>query len=309
MRILVTGGAGFIGSHIVDTYINDGHEVAVVDNLYTGKKEFINPKATFFEVDIRDTRKVSEVFTTFRPEVLNHHAAQMDVRKSVAEPQFDAEINILGFLNLLESGRQNGLKKAIFASSGGAIYGDTDILPTPETLLPHPASPYGISKLTTEYYLDFYAQAYGIIYVALRYGNVYGPRQNPHGEAGVVAIFAKKLLKGEQPIINGDGTQTRDFVFVKDVVAANRAALKQDEKVILNIGTGKETDVNTIYDHLVKAVKVVGKRSHGPQKRGEQKKSCLDSSLAKATLGWNSEISLETGLLETVAYFAHEKNN
>ncbi len=304
MKILVTGGAGFIASHITDKYIELGNEVIVVDNLYTGKKEFVNPKAKFYEADIRDKVQIKKIFQDEKPEVLNHHAAQMDVRKSVAEPQFDAEVNILGLLNLLEASKENGVKRVIFASSGGAVYGDAEILPTPETYWPRPASPYGISKWTTEHYLDFYKQSYGIDFVALRYGNVYGPRQNPYGEAGVVAIFTQKLLNNEQPVINGDGKQTRDFVYVGDVVAVNVAALNYSGSLTVNIGTGKQTDINTIYDSLVKLTGKNFPQKHEEAKPGEQQVSVLDNRLAREKLGWESKVTLEKGLLNTIDYFS-----
>jgi UDP-glucose 4-epimerase len=303
MKILVTGGAGFIASHIADKYIELRYDVVVVDNLYTGKREFVNPKARFYEADIRDKEKIRKIFEEEKPEILNHHAAQMDVRKSVADPGFDAQVNIIGLINLMEAGRISGLKKVIFASSGGAIYGDASALPTPETFWPKPASPYGISKWTTEHYLDFYYQAYGIDYTALRYGNVYGPRQNPHGEAGVVAIFTQRLLNNQQPMINGDGKQTRDFVYVGDVVNANIKALNSAVSLTVNIGTGKQTDINTIYDLLVKLTGTNFPQDHREAKPGEQRVSVLDNKFAKQKLGWEPITELDQGLEETVKYF------
>ena len=227
MKILVTGGAGFIASHIVDAYIGKGHQVFVVDDLSSGRREFVNPKAKFYQADIRDSKKIHEIFVKEKPEIVNHHAAQISVRNSVEDPINDAEINLLGLLNLLEEGRTVGVKKVIFASSGGVVYGEAKKLPTPENYHPlQPLSPYGVTKLASEYYLNFYRETYGIQSIALRYSNVYGPRQNPHGEAGVVAIFALKLLKDEVPIINGDGLQTRDYVYVGDVVSANLKSLE-----------------------------------------------------------------------------------
>lgn len=307
MKILVTGGAGFIGSNIVDRYIGLGHQVVIIDDLSSGKKEFINPQAIFYQADIRDKARVSEIFEKEKPEVLNHHAAQMEVRRSVSDPQFDAEVNIIGLLNLLEAGRLNGLKKVIFASSGGAIYGDAEVLPTPETYPAHPASPYGVSKLTSEQYLWFYKLTYGIEAVSLRYSNVYGLRQNPHGEAGVVAIFAQKMLKREQPMINGDGEQSRDFVHVGDVVEANVAALGFNQTVSVNIGTGIATTINTIFDTLVGLTKASVKREYGPVKPGEQLKSLLDIHLAKELFSWQPQVSLQEGLTKTVEFFQHEK--
>lgn len=304
MKILVTGGAGFIASHIVDAYIADGHDVVIIDDLSTGKEKFINPKAKFYKADIRNKDKIEEIFKKEKPEVLNHHAAQISVRESVADPANDAQINILGLLNLLEAGRKYGLKKVIFASSGGAVYGESGKYPTPENYLPlNPISPYGVSKLTSEYFLNYYHDTYGIDYLALRYGNVYGPRQNPHGEAGVVAIFTLKLLNGETPIINGDGLQTRDYVYVGDVVSANGKALISSEIGAFNIGTGKETNVVEIYDNLKNVIGTDIPAKHGPGKPGEQKRSCLDTTMAKKVLGWKTKVDLKEGLKQTVEYF------
>lgn len=304
MKIVVTGGAGFIGSHIVDAYIKEGHKVYIIDNLSTGKKENLNLKAKFFESDIRDAKKIDELFKSIKPDILSHHAAQLDVRKSVSDPIYDAEVNIIGLLNLLESGKKNGLKKVIFASSGGVVYGDASIIPTSETYSPlKPLSPYGVAKLTSENYLYYYFKAYNLPFIALRYANVYGPRQDPFGEAGVVAIFIQKLLKGEDPVINGNGKQTRDYVFVKDVVKANVLSLKSDYVGSLNIGTGLETDVNTIFNQLVKSLKSKAIEKHGPAKIGEQKRSALNAFLAGKMLNWHAESSLYSGLVETVEYF------
>lgn len=303
MKIIVSGGAGFIGSHIVDRFIALGHDVAVIDNLSSGKKEFVNPKARLYEVDILDKKSITDIFSKEKPDVLDHHAAQMEVRRSVSDPIFDAQVNILGLINLMDVGRKYGLRQVIFASSGGAIYGDADVLPTPETYPPKPVSPYGVSKLASEFYLEYYFSAYGIKYCALRYGNVYGPRQNPHGEAGVVAIFAQKMLSGRQPVINGDGAQSRDFVFVGDVVEANVHALNHKESLRVNIGTGKGTTVNYMFDILVSLTGTHFTQVHGDPKPGEQYVSVLDISLADSKLGWSSSVSLETGFARTVDYF------
>ncbi|MBI4990765.1 NAD-dependent epimerase/dehydratase family protein [Candidatus Gottesmanbacteria bacterium] len=304
MKILVTGGAGFIASHIVDAYINLGHDVVIVDNLSSGRREFINKKAKFYQADIRDRDKIKDIFTKERPEVLNHHAAQISVRESVLDPINDAEINILGLLNLLEAGRKNGVKKIIFASSGGVVYGEAKQIPTHEDYNPlQPLSPYGVSKLASEYYLNFYYTTYGIQYFALRYSNVYGPRQNPHGEAGVVAIFSLKLLNGEIPIINGDGKQTRDYVYVGDVVEANKIALTSSEGGVFNIGTGIETNVLEIYQNIKEITGNSVSAKHGPAKSGEQKRSCLDSRLAAEKLDWKAKINLDEGLKKTIEYF------
>jgi UDP-glucose 4-epimerase len=302
MKILVTGGAGFIASHVTDAFVAAGHQVAVLDDMSSGKRENLNPKATFYQVDVRDPG-VADVMRRERPEVLCHHAAQMDVRRSVADPVFDAQVNLVGLLNLLEHGRQNGLKRVLFSSSGGAIYGEQDVLPATETHKTEPLSPYGITKLASEKYLFFYAATYGISYAALRYGNVYGPRQNPHGEAGVVAIFAEKMLRGEQPVINGEGVQTRDYVYIGDLVRANLAALTSEFTGAVNLGTGIETDVNTIFRLVRKLCESTALEQHGPAKPGEQIRSVIDASLAQRVLGWRPQVSLEDGLRETVAFF------
>lgn len=304
MRILVTGGAGFIASHITDAYINLGHHVAVVDNLSTGKSDFINKRAKFYPADITNRTEIEKIIGLEKPEVINHHAAQISVRNSTVDPQNDARINLLGLLNILEAGRINGLKKFIFASSGGVVYGEAEVLPTPESYTPLlPLSPYGVTKLASELYLYYYFKSYGISFVALRYSNVYGPRQNPHGEAGVVAIFSKKLLRRETAIINGDGLQTRDYIFVDDVVQANIACLERNVFGTLNIGTGRETNVNDIFGLLKKILKSKSDVKHGPAKPGEQKRSCLDVKLSAKKLGWEARISLEEGFNRTIEYF------
>ncbi|HVO23162.1 MAG TPA: NAD-dependent epimerase/dehydratase family protein [Candidatus Margulisiibacteriota bacterium] len=302
MRILVTGGAGFIASHVTDAFVAAGHQVSVLDDLSSGKRENLNPKAAFYHLDVQDPG-VAEVMRRERPEVLCHHAAQMDVRRSVADPVLDAKINLVGLLNIMEHGRANGLKRVLFASTGGAIYGEQDVYPAPETHKTEPISPYGVAKLASERYLFFYSVAYGISYAALRYANVYGPRQNPHGEAGVVAIFAEKLLRGEQPMINGDGKQTRDYVYVGDLVRANLAALTSDFTGAINLGTGIETDVNTIFQQLRGLVGSAAPEQHGPAKPGEQLRSVIDNRLAQRVLGWRPEVSLQDGLRETLAFF------
>lgn len=302
MRILVTGGAGFIASHVTDALIAAGHQVSVIDDLSSGKRENLNPKASFYQLDVQDAG-VADVMKREQPEVLCHHAAQMDVRRSVADPVFDAKVNLVGLLNLMEHGRQHGLRRVMFSSTGGAIYGEQDVFPAPETHKTEPLSPYGVAKLASERYLFFYSATYGISYAALRYANVYGPRQNPHGEAGVVAIFAEKLLRGEQPIINGTGLQTRDYVYVGDLVRANLAALASNFTGAVNLGTGIETDVNTIFRHLRTLCGSNAPEQHGPAQPGEQMRSVIDNGLAQRVLGWRPETSLEDGLRETVAFF------
>ena len=307
MKFLVTGGAGFIGSHLVDRLIKGGHKVVVIDNLSTGKKENLNPKAKFYKIDICSYR-ISQIFKKEKPEVVFHYAAQIDVRKSVKDPVEDAKINILGTLNILENCKKYNIRKVIFASTGGAIYGDADIVPTPETYPELPLSPYGIAKLTIEKHLSYYYKVFGLPYVSLRLANVYGPRQNSKGEAGVVAIFCDKMLSKKQPIINGDGKQTRDFVFVDDVVEANISALKKDKVGIFNIGTARETDVNTLFKKLRELTDSKCAKIHGPTLPGEQKRSCLDYSEAKRELGWQPKYSLDKGLKKTVEWFRQKSS-
>jgi len=303
MKILVTGGAGFIGSHIVDAYLADGHDVVVLDSLITGQKENLNPAATFLQMDIRD-KDVARVFTEQQFDVVNHHAAQMDVRKSVRDPQYDAEVNILGSLNLLENALRTDVKQFVFASTGGAIYGEQDYVPADEAHPQRPLSPYGITKLSMEKYLYYYREVHGLQYFILRYANVYGPRQNPHGEAGVVAIFTQRLLNGEQPVINGDGTQTRDYVYVKDVVRANMAALGHPGSDVVNIGTGVETDVNTLFRELrTYTGKEEVPEQHGEAKPGEQQRSVILNRKAGELLDWQPRYTVSEGLQETVEFF------
>jgi UDP-glucose 4-epimerase len=302
MNILVTGGAGFIASHVVDAYIKSGHTVTVIDNLSMGRKENVHPNAELVIADIRSDL-VKEVFVGGKFDVLNHHAAQMDVRKSVDDPVYDASVNILGTLNLLEQARLTGVKKVIFASTGGAIYGEQDYFPADEEHPLRPVSPYGISKLAIEKYLFYYQKTFGLQHVIFRYANVYGPRQNPHGEAGVVAIFVKKILAGEQPIINGDGTQTRDYVYVKDVVAANLVALEMQKSDILNVGTGVETDVNEIFQLIQSYTPNMCTERHGEAKLGEQLRSVLSWRKINRLNGWHPQMPLKDGIRETVDYF------
>jgi UDP-glucose 4-epimerase len=307
LKILVTGGAGFIASHIVDAYLNLGHEVTIIDNLSTGRRENLNTRATFVEGDIRDTNKVRGVFDSTKFDIVSHHAAQMDVRRSVNDPVYDASVNIVGVLNILESCMKSGVQRFVFASSGGAIYGEQDYFPADERHPTRPISPYGVAKLTTENYLFYYKTVFGLDSVCLRYANVYGPRQNPEGEAGVVAIFTSKMLASEQPVINGDGKQTRDYVFVRDVVQANVLALESKGTDIFNIGTGVEADVNTLFHHLKNATGSRAEEIHGPGKKGEQQRSVLDARKITGSLGWKPSVSLEEGLSQTVEYFKSER--
>ena len=302
MKILVTGGAGFIGSHVADALVEVGHEVHVLDDFSSGKQENVPAQVTLHRMDVRSNR-VEDLFKEERFSVLVHHAAQMDVRKSVADPQFDASVNVTGFLNLMEAGRTSGLKKVLFASTGGAVYGEPDFAPQTENHPLRPLSPYGITKLCTERYLYYYKQQYGIDYVALRYANIYGPRQNPHGEAGVVAIFVQRLLGGQQPVIYGDGEQTRDYVFVGDVVKANLAALDYEGSNVFNVGTSTETSVNELFRLLRDQIDPDAPERHGEAKPGEQKRSILDYQRAQQELGWSPQTSVADGLEQTVAWF------
>lgn len=301
-KILITGGAGFIGSHLVDAFIKNGYQVVVVDNLSTGNKKNLNSKAKFYKLDIAD-KKLEDIFKKEKPDYVSHHAAQIDIRISVAQPLFDAKVNILGSLNLLQNCQKYKIKKVIFASSGGAMYGDTKTIPTPETHPQKPVSPYGIAKVTVEYYLYYFKVAYNLSYVGLRYANVYGPRQNSKGEAGVVAIFADKMLGGIQPVINGKGLQTRDYVYVGDIVRANLLALEKKVEGEFNIGTSVETSVNEIFQKMNKIFGKNIKEAHGPAKAGEQLRSCLSYTKAKKILGWQPQVGLDEGLKLTLNWF------
>jgi UDP-glucose 4-epimerase len=302
MKILITGGAGFIGSNIVDRLVQEGYEVVVVDNLSTGKRKNVNRAARFYRCDIRGWW-LERVFRRERPAIVSHHAAQMDVRRSVLDPKFDADVNILGMLNVLRNSIKYGVRKIIFASSGGAVYGEPESLPVAESHPIRPASPYGISKAVGDEYLRYFRAADGLEYVSLRYGNVYGPRQDPSGEAGVVGIFTQKLLRGEQPIINGNGRQTRDFVYVDDVVEANMAAITRAAHGIYNVGTGKESTINELFAMLAGLINPSVREVHGPEKRGEQMRIALDASRINRELDWESKVSLKDGLARTVEYY------
>ena len=302
MKILVTGGAGFIGSHVVDAYIQEGHEVFIVDDLSCGSENNINKNARFQKMDIRDPL-LKGLFEKERFDVVSHHAAQMDVRRSVADPAFDASVNVLGGLSVFENARRYGVKKIVFASTGGAIYGEQEAFPADELHPLRPLSPYGITKSTTEKYLYYYKMVHGINSVILRYANIYGPRQNPHGEAGVVAIFANRMLAQNQPLINGDGKQTRDYTFVGDVVKANLLALKYEGSNVFNVGTGKETNVITLFRKLRELLQPSCPENHGPAKDGEQRRSVISYQKINSVLGWSPSVSLDVGLAITAAYF------
>jgi UDP-glucose 4-epimerase len=302
LKILVTGGAGFIASHVADRFIEQGHKVVIVDNLKMGRLENVHPKAKFYLMDIR-AKELEKIFEQESFDAVCHHAAQMDVRLSVSDPLYDADVNVLGTLNLLQNCVRHNVKKVIFASTGGAVYGEQEIFPCDETHPTRPVSPYGITKLAVEKYLYYYSIEFGLKFVILRYANVYGPRQNPQGEAGVVAIFTSRLLSGGQAIINGDGKQTRDYVYVGDVARMNIKALDYDQNDIFNVGTGIETDVNVVFRHLNKLTGENAEEKHGPSKPGEQKRSVISHEKAKKILNWSPEVDIEEGLKKTVDFF------
>ena len=302
-KILVTGGAGFIGSHVVDLFVAQGYEVVVVDDLSTGRTSNLNPAAKFYQMDIRSPQ-LRDVFEAEKPDYVSHHAAQMDVRRSVAQPLFDADINILGSINLLEIAKDFEVKRFIYISTGGAVYGEPESLPCDESHPINPICQYGASKHTVEHYLYMYHVNYGLKYTVLRYPNVFGPRQDPHGEAGVVAIFTGKMLAGEPVTVNGDGEQTRDFVYVGDCAQANLLALTIDhEPGIYNLGWGRPTSINEITSVLVNVTGYKLPVQHGPAKIGETRHIYLDATKIKKDLGWAPTVTLEEGLEKTVAYF------
>jgi len=314
MKILVTGGAGFIGSNVVDGYIENGHDVVVVDNLFTGKKDNINPKATFYEVDIR-SREITKIIEKEKPEVINHHAAQISVPASVEDPSFDADVNIKGILNIVEASRKNGIRKVIFISSGGAIYGEAAQYPTTETYSPKPLSPYAITKLASEYYLYYYQHQWGLPFTILRYSNIYGPRQIPHGEAGVAAIFMSRLMNNSPCILyhfpDEPSGMIRDYCFVGDVVKANLLSLEQGENETFNIGTGKETTTLELFQLIFQEVKKVNTGLEDKLKEpkrelarpGDITRSCLVVEKVRARLGWQPETSLAQGIKATLDWF------
>ncbi|MBN1180619.1 MAG: NAD-dependent epimerase/dehydratase family protein [Anaerolineae bacterium] len=302
MKILVTGGAGFIGSHVVDSFIAAGHDVAVVDDLSTGRRANLDPRAAFYEIDLR-TPDLRRVFERERPEVVSHHAAQVDVRRSMADPTFDASVNVLGALNLLECAHQFGTRKMVYISSGGAVYGEPEALPCTEEHPIRPLSPYGASKYIVEKYLSIYRENYHLDYTILRYANVYGPRQDPHGEAGVVALFVGAMLSGTQPVIFGDGEQTRDFVYVGDCARANLLALGRGSGRAYNIGTGAEASINHLAALLKEITGYDGRVAYDLPKAGDVYRTYLDVNRAREELGWTPTVSLEDGLRRTVAHF------
>ena len=296
MKILVTGGAGFIGSHVVDRYVDLGHEVAVIDNLSTGFEKNLNAKAKFFKADIRELEKIYEIVGDFKPDVINHHAALAEVTKSVENPSDTLAVNVMGTANVLLAGGKASIKHFIFSSTGGAIYGDPVHLPADESCKPAPLSPYGLSKLLGENIIEFYARIYGLTYTIFRYSNVYGPRQNPGGEAGVVAIFTNLIKSGARPTIFGDGSKTRDYVYVGDIVSANELALDTTENNLLNLGWGKEISDKEIFDAIASALNFSKDSIYAPFREGEVSKISLDSTKARKILGWVPKVNITEGI-------------
>jgi UDP-glucose 4-epimerase len=302
MKILVTGGAGFIASHVVDTYIKAGHDVVTVDNLSTGKEEQVNSAAKFITADITDKETIQNIIRTEKPDVLNLHAAHIQVGNSVKNPQFDAENNILATIHIMEAAKDVAVKKVIFASTGGAMYGNK---PTPftEDMKEEPLSPYGVSKRSAELYLNYYYEQYKIPYTVLRYSNVYGPRQNPHGESGVIAIFSEMIAQGKTPVINGDGTHTRDYVYIDDVARANLLALESPFVGALNIGTTTEISTNDVFRKVAEVFGVQMQETHGAERPGEQVRSSLSSKKAQEVLGWTPTVSFDEGVRRVVEWY------
>jgi UDP-glucose 4-epimerase len=307
LRILVTGGAGFIGSNVADRFVALGHDVAVFDNLSSGFREFVNPKAKFYEGDLADAASIEAAIADFRPEIVDHHAAQIDVRKSVTDPVFDARVNVLGSIGMLQSCTKHGVRKVVYASTGGALYGEGRTLPAPEDHPINPEAPYGASKHTVEHYLYIWKLLHGLDYTVLRYPNVFGPRQNPHGEAGVNAIFIGLMLEGKRPRIFGDGNAVRDYLYVDDVVAANVMALDGGSGEMLNIGTGIGTSVNDIVRELQSILGFAEGAIYEAARPGEIQRIYLDAARAKQVLGWTPSVTFRAGLERTVDWSRHNK--
>ena len=303
-KILVTGGAGFIGSHLTDALVERGHEVAVLDSLISGKRENLSPKAKLIHADVRSD-EASEAVEAFAPEVVFHQAAQMDVRRSVEDPAYDTDVNLVGLVRVVEAARKGGaLRHVLFAGSGGAMYGEQDTFPAPEDHAVRPESPYGLAKAVSEQYLDLFARMYGFKWTSLRYANVYGPRQDANGEAGVVAIFSGRLLDDKTLTIFGDGRQTRDYVYVGDVVKANLTALEQGLEGGFNVGTGQETDVNELAQKLIAIAGKDTRPEHAPARKGEQKRSVIDPSKLEKASGFRPRMPLDEGLRITFEWFS-----
>jgi UDP-glucose 4-epimerase len=304
VRILVTGGAGFIGSHVVDAYLAAGHEVAILDNFSTGQVGNVNPAAAVHRVDLRDQPQVEQTVSAFRPEVVNHHAAQSEVPKSVADPAFDAQVNIVGALNLLKSCAGHGVRKVIFSSTGGALYGEPDVVPADEDHPVRPLSPYGTSKFAFEQYLGMFLRTFGLDYTVLRYANIYGPRQDFYAEEGrVIAIFASRMLEGKPVTIDGTGEQSRDMLHVGDVATANLAALERGSAGTFHVSTGIPVSVNDLFRKLAVLTDYGLEANYGPSRKGDVYRIALDNARAREHLGWEPRVSLEEGLSLTVDYF------
>ncbi len=302
MRVALTGGAGFIGSHLAQAFLAEGHQLLVIDDLSSGFRQQVPPEATFVQADLRSA-EAAAALTAFRPEVLDHHAAQVDVRHSISDPRHDCEVNLVGFLNVVEAARKAGaLERVVLASSGGTIYGEPGAAAPDEQAPAFPLSPYGVTKRASELYLEAFGRMYGLHSVALRYSNVFGPRQNPHAEAGVIAIFVKRCLEGQPCTLFGDGTQTRDFVFVDDVVRANLLAMRTPHRGVVNIGTGVETDLNGLYQRVARACGAHQPPVYAPTRLGELRRNVLDVRLAARVLGWRPEVSLDEGLARCVEW-------
>ncbi len=310
MKILVTGGAGFIASHLVDNLISQGYDVVIIDNLTTGKEENINSKATFYKDDIGNTESLEKIFEEERPDFVNHHAAQVDLRRSVRDPIFDAQVNIMGSLNLINVSRKYNVKRFIYASTGGAVYGEPRYLPVDENHLIDPQSQYGVSKHTVEHYLFVFRQTYNLPYIILRYPNVYGPRQDPHGEAGVVAIFTEQMFDGKQPTIFGDGTKTRDYVYVGDLVDANMRAMFgqiQSEGECYNLGWGKEIKDIEVFESVRDALGLSVEPLFDEKRPGEIDRICLNNSKAVKGLGWSPKVEFREGIKLTTSFYEERR--
>jgi UDP-glucose 4-epimerase len=304
VKILVTGGAGFIGSHVVDAYLAAGHEVAVVDNFSTGSDRNLNPDAHLYRVDLREPSAVTSILSSYAPDVVNHHAAQAEVPRSVEDPAFDAQVNLIGGINLLKASVDHGVKKFIFISTGGALYGEPDVVPCDEDHPVRPLSPYGTSKFCFEQYLGTFKRTFGLDYTVLRYSNIYGPRQDFQSEEGrVIAIFASRMIENRPVTVDGDGEQSRDMLYVGDVAAANLAALDRGANGTYHVSSGSAVTINELFRKLAVLTGYTQQPMHGPRRRGDVYRIALDNARAERELGWKPQISLEEGLTSTVDYF------